>query len=135
MIAAPLAFDALRHRWLARRDELRRLHALVDGAELCDALLADLDATVRAESAVALSLRDAAELSGYSADHLGRLIRAGTLPNVGRRHAPKIRLADLPRKASAPEPVDDLTSTRALVRSRVQIARSVVTSMKEHDHD
>lgn len=135
MIAHPHALTAFRDRWLTRRDELRRLHALVDGATLCEALLADLDATLRADDAVELSLRDAAQLSGYSADHLGRLLRAGTLPNVGRPHAPKIRIADLPRKASAPETLGDLTSRRAVTRSRVQIARSVVTSMKEHDHD
>ena len=135
MIAHPHALAAFRERWLTRRDELRRLHALVDGATLCEALLADLDATLRAEHSVALSLRDAAQLSGYSADHLGRLLRAGTLPNVGRPHAPKIRIADLPRKASAPEALADLTSARAVTKSRVQIARSVVTSMKEHDHD
>jgi hypothetical protein len=51
-----------------------------------------------------LSLVDAAAECGYSADHLGRLVRSGQLPNSGRRKAPKIRRRDLPKKpASLPE--------------------------------
>src|SRR5437773_1404763 len=64
------AINACRARWLARRDEMRRMHALVDGAELCDALLAELDAAVAESSDEALSLQQAAAESGYSADHL-----------------------------------------------------------------
>ena len=134
MIANPHTLNAFRDRWLMRRDELRRLRALVDGAALCEALLADLDATVRAEDGVALSLRDAAHLCGYSADHLGRLVRAGILPNAGRRNAPRVRLADLPRRAGASESDDDLTLARHSIRSRVQIARSVLSS-KSRDQD
>jgi hypothetical protein len=36
----------IRDRWLARRDELRRLNASVDGAALCDEVLADLEKIV-----------------------------------------------------------------------------------------
>lgn len=44
------------------------------------------------------NLQEAAEWSGYSADHLGRLVREGKLENAGRPGAPRIRRADLPRK-------------------------------------
>lgn len=98
MIAAPLALDALRRRWLARRDELRRLHALVDGATLCEELLGELDQLADTAAAELLSLGQAAAESGYSADHLGRLIREGKLVNAGRANAPRIRRRDLPRK-------------------------------------
>lgn len=135
MIASPYILCAFRERWLTRRDELHRLHALVDGATLCDELLAELDAAIRAEGAAVLSLREAARASGYSADHLGRLVRAGLLQNVGRPNAPRIRLVDLPRKAGIGQSRDDLTRTHHPAKSRVQIARSVVNSMKEHDHD
>jgi hypothetical protein len=37
-------------------------------------------------------------VTGYSADHLGRLIREGKLANHGRPNAPRVRAADLPRK-------------------------------------
>ncbi|MDQ6768964.1 MAG: hypothetical protein M3Z54_03140 [Gemmatimonadota bacterium] len=132
MIAAPHTLTAFRERWLARRDELRALHALVDGAELCDKMVTELDDALRAEHSAVLSLREASRASGYSPDHLGRLIRTGVLRNAGRPNAPKIRLADLPKK---PIPSGRLTLAPLIGKSRVQIARSVVTSMKEHDHD
>jgi hypothetical protein len=100
------------------------MHALVDGAELCDALLADLDAFVNESSEEALSLRQAAAESGYSVDHLGRLIREGKLPNVGRTNAPKIRRGDLPRKtahrlaSTATDSYDPNTDARSLLARR-----------------
>jgi hypothetical protein len=33
---------------------------------------------------------------------LGRLLRQGLIPNAGRPHAPRIRRADLPRRAPLP---------------------------------
>lgn len=45
-----------------------------------------------------LSLQRAAEESGYSVDHLGRLIRDGKLPNAGRPSKPLIRRSQLPLK-------------------------------------
>ena len=45
-----------------------------------------------------MSLVDAAQVSGYSADHLGSLVRQGKLPNVGRKNAPRVRRTDLPIK-------------------------------------
>lgn len=58
-----------------------------------------LDAALAAEQDDLLTLRGAAHMSGYSADHLGRLLRQGLIPNAGRPHAPRIRRADLPRRA------------------------------------
>ena len=95
-------FEAVRARWRALREELRRLGALVDGSKLCDEVLADLDAALTAAADEILSLKQAAAESGYSADYLARLIRAGKLPNAGRPHAPAIRRRDLPRKAARP---------------------------------
>src|SRR3954468_10313991 len=46
-----------------------------------------------------LSLHRAAQESGYSVDHLGRLVREGRIPNSGRKAKPLIRRKDLPRKA------------------------------------
>lgn len=125
MLTSSDGLTAFRARWIARRDELRRLHALVDGAELCDALLGDLDALLSASASELLSLRQAAAESGYSPDHLGRLIREGKIPNAGRHHAPRIRRADLPRRAGVLPPAPEIGI------SRVQIARSVVNAHKE----
>lgn len=101
MVLARHALAALRERWLSRRDELHRLGALVDGARLCDEMLADLERAAVNDGDQLLSLRAAAIESGYSADHLGRMLRAGTLPNAGRANAPRIRRGDLPRKSNA----------------------------------
>lgn len=126
MIAVSLPLDVLRQRWLARRDELRRLHALVDGATLCEELLSELDRLADDSTGELLSLTRAAVESGYSADHLGRLIREGKIPNAGRQHAPRIRRADLPMKAGA------LRSARPrVILDRTQIARSVVATHAE----
>ena len=67
--------------WQVRRDQLERLGALVNGASLYDEVLADFEAFT--EYIRLLALNDAATLSGYSADHLGRLVREGTIPNAG----------------------------------------------------
>jgi hypothetical protein len=46
-----------------------------------------------------LTVQEASRASGYSADHLARLLRDRTIPNAGRKGAPRIRRADLPRRA------------------------------------
>lgn len=53
-----------------------------------------------------LNLTAAARVSGYSADHLSRLIAQGKLRNVGRKHAPLVMRGELPMKprATAPAP-------------------------------
>lgn len=45
-----------------------------------------------------LTLKQASELSGYSMDHLSRLVRDGMIPNAGEHGAPRIKHVDLPRK-------------------------------------
>ena len=66
-------------------------------------LLAEVEARVRAVLASdddrLLTLAQAARVSGYSEDHLGRLVRSGTIPNAGTRYRPRVRSADLPRRA------------------------------------
>lgn len=49
----------------------------------------------------AILLAEAAKVSGYSVDHLGRLLRQGKIPNRGRRHSPKIQRGDLPIRPTA----------------------------------
>ena len=111
----------LRSEWVRRRDEWHRLTVLVDGAKLVAEFLADLD-QLDASAEQLLTLVEAAEESGFSADHLGRLVRSGSLPNAGRPNAPRIRRRDLPRK-----PLPASTSD-AIVRSdRRRIAASVLT--------
>lgn len=53
-------------------------------------------------AAETLTLAEASKVSGYSVDHLGRLIAQKKLRNVGRRHAPRVLRGELPIK---PRPV------------------------------
>ena len=87
-------------RWRARRDELARLGAHVEGAKLCDEVLADFEAVTTAEDEALLGLQDAAARSGYSTDYLRRLHRLGRLP--ARRDGRRLffRAGDLPKKAT-----------------------------------
>ena len=117
-------------RWSQRADDLKRLAANVDGQRLIAELLAELALLFREEDSQALNLQEAAQESGYSPDHLGREVRAGRIPNVGRRNAPRIRRGDLPRK-----PGRLLSSQPENMFARRQIARSVVTSRNERNHD
>ena len=73
-----------------------------------------------------VNLTQAAALSGYSADHLGRLVRKGTIPNSGRPRAPRIALRDLPSRATT-ERVSDVANPVATNQiSAAQIVRSVI---------
>lgn len=119
------AMEALAGQWREQAASLRRY-----GASQCaDALTqaaAELNGALAEHDAQMLTLPQAAEASGYSTDHLGRLIREGKLHNAGREHAPRIRLADLPRKATALRPPASGANL-----DRAQIARSVVHAHQE----
>ncbi len=113
-------------RWRSRRQEFQRVGALVEGAKLVDEVLADVEEFLLGEDSDLLTLTEAARESGYSADHLGRLVKAGAIPNSGRTNAPRIRRKDLPRKASRLR--SERGSGRLVDATPVQIARAVVTS-------
>jgi len=115
--------DEIRDRWIARREEWKRLHVQVDGAALVDEVLDDLNTITQDHGATPLGLTDAARESGYSAGHLGRELKAGRIPNAGRDNAPKILRRDLPRKLGT-LPESPLESTL----SRKRIAQAVATS-------
>jgi len=93
---------------------------LVDGAEVCAEVLADLRSVLAAEDGQSLTLAQAAARSGYSEDHLGRLVRSGRLPNLGRKGSPRIRAGDLPRRIAAGRgnPYDARTDARDLLTEK-----------------
>lgn len=110
--------------WRRRQVELRQAAALVSGDHICGLVIEDLERLVGALDDVVLNLTQASLRSGYSREHLGRLIRIGKIPNAGRPNAPKIRARDLPMKPGyAPLQRDDpdgqipRTSKRQIVRS------------------
>lgn len=95
------SLEVLSEGWRRRARTLRRYGGEASAMAL-ERCAAELDAALRREEDTTLTLTEAAGVSGYSAAHLGRLVRRGTIPNAGRPGAPRIALRDLPRKALAP---------------------------------
>jgi hypothetical protein len=88
-------------KWAAEAEGMQRRGVFVSGAGLLTEVLTDFQAVIAAESQALLTLPEASLRSGYSVEHLGRLVREGTVPNAGRKGAPRVKLADLPRKPAA----------------------------------
>jgi hypothetical protein len=109
--------------WRLRSDE----HSTYgnDGAATAFRIAADeLESAIQAEAEELLRSADASRVSGYSADQLRRLSKAGKLTNYGRKGAPRYRRAELPYKLSTlREPVGRHQLGSA---DMLQIARSIV---------
>lgn len=110
---APLARLLL--GWRGEVANLRR-RGMEREAYLMDGMADDLESALRGMEQEALPLAEAAAESGYSPDHLGRLVRDGTIPNAGRKHAPRICRSNLPRRIArkSPEAYDAQTDARDL---------------------
>lgn len=113
---APAPIAELVVAWRVRAELLRPYAPTA--AEAFERAADELEAAMREADSEVLNLQDAARESGYSADHLSRLLKEGKVPNVGRPHAPRIRRGDLPRKPGSPSGAraDDRTSFAAVLR-------------------
>ena len=100
------ALLALAAQWEAEAETLAR-YKDERGAATCTLHAAELRAAVSAVGEELLTLADAAEVSGYSVDHLRHRVADGSIPNKGRKGSPLIRRSDLPVKASAALRCDD----------------------------
>jgi hypothetical protein len=98
--------DALAAVWRDRAEQLRRWAGAEGAAVAWEAAAAELDAALREVDGEALTLSEAAAESGYAARTLRQMVAEGTLPNAGRRNAPRIRRADLPRRPAKARPTD-----------------------------
>ncbi len=116
--------DAIAHARLsvlALCEDLERAGVVaVDPQRFANVLLEKLKAADGIDEEL-LTLSAAATRCGYSADHLGALVRDGKLPNYGKKNAPRVKLSELPRKAG-------LTASPKRANLRVQIAREVAHS-------
>lgn len=111
--------------WRLRAEEERQLGAEAQARTL-EWCADQLETRAREWEDEKLTLEAAADESGYSRDHLSRLIAEEVLPNAGKKHAPRIRRRDLPRKPGhAPQAAP---SAAEPVGSKTQMARSVVES-------
>ena len=87
--------------WRARADDLRPYAA--PAAIAWERAADELEAALAAEADELLTLAEAAAESGYSDRRLRELIADGTIPQAGRKGAPRIRRGDLPRRAGRTE--------------------------------
>ena len=111
--------------WRRRAKALRR-YGSESPAVALERCAEELDATLVERDDITYSLVEAARESGYSADHLGRLVRDGKIPNAGRRGAPRIARRDLPRKAHAPPEPRLAETPRPRELSPRQIVQSII---------
>jgi hypothetical protein len=110
--------------WRTRAEQLRPYAS--PAARAFDEAATQLERELADAATETLTLRQAAEASGYSAEYLRRKVRSGEIANAGRAHAPRIRRMDLPRKAAGlrrREPPLHLVGA-----TPGQVARAVVTS-------
>ena len=59
----------------------------------------ELEDALHDQEATLYTLQEAAAISGYTAGHLGRLVREGKISNAGRCSAPRIAHRNLPVKS------------------------------------
>lgn len=111
--------EALAERWRADALLLERYGA-TEAAAACRRHADELEAGLRDEADALLTLDEAERESGYSRDRLRHLVAAGAVPNAGRKGAPLIRRADLPRKRGSRARADfdpDALASQLLGRS------------------
>ena len=119
MIFADLALE-----WLKLADQQDQLGAPAQASTLryC---AEQLDSGLKAEDTTLLTLNEAAEESGFSPDHLGRLVREGKIPNAGRLGAPQIARRDLPIKLKPRVPA--VAEVAAISQTSIeQIVQSII---------
>ena len=110
--------------WRRQAKTLRRYggKALATAIERC---ADELEGTIQQRDDTTYSLTEAARESGYSREHLGRLVRDGKIPNAGRPNAPRIARRHLPRKASGERRLAEKPHRREV--SNAQIVQSIIS--------
>lgn len=113
-------------RWRTDADRLEVLGA--DQLAKASRVHADeIEAALKAADDEALTLQRARTESGYSERRLRELLAEGAIPNAGRKHAPRIRRGDLPRKARRSDVAFDAArEARELLASEAVPVRSPV---------
>jgi hypothetical protein len=95
--------EELPARWRERAEYLRQFGD-TNCAKLWELAASELNAALEALGEQALTLTEAARVSGLTSDYIGQLVRQGKLRNVGRPGSPRVRRADLPGKSGRGRP-------------------------------
>lgn len=119
---------ALLDAWRNEVSELTDRYAQPALASITTNHIKELEKALRNDFDQPLTLREAAKVSGFTEDHIGRLVRQGKIANLGRTNAPRVRRGDLPTKVGASDLLGLRESSRTLTVSptRTQIAQAVI---------
>lgn len=117
---------ALVDKWRAEVGNLSSLYFDERVSRIVSRLADELSEALESDNNELLTLEQAATESGYSSEHLGRMVRTGKLANAGRSRSPRIRRAELPFKTSRLR-ADE--SSLNIASGRAAIARSIVTQI------
>lgn len=115
----------LTNEWRERASQLTRYGAESQALTLLECA-SELEQLWQLWQEEPLTLSEAAKESGYSVDHIGRMVREGRIANAGRPNAPRIRRADLPIKPKSSVPAvaslapGDDTAVRQIVQSLIE---------------
>jgi hypothetical protein len=90
--------DSLIARWRSDIETLKRC-GCNDAAIALGNYVSELEAALREGELETLTLEEAVIESGYSYSALQKQVANGTLANLGRKGAPRVRRKDLPAKA------------------------------------
>lgn len=112
-------------KWVARRAEWGALGVRIDGEKVAAEVLNDLRELLHDD---VITLEEASRVGGYSVDHLQRLVALGTIPQAGRKGAPRIRRSDVPSKPGHDAPV--LPSRGAA--DQLSVRRRIVADAQAH---
>ena len=120
-------FDALLVDW---REDTARFRSWGDEvrAMMLERVMLDIERVIHAAGDETLTVAGASREGGYSERQLRRMLQRGTVHNMGRPNAPRIRRSDLPRKPGYLPPA---SPTLHIGRTPGQIARSLSTNRKE----
>lgn len=120
LVPPVLRLADLSQEWRRRAEGLRPFAE--PAARAFDVAAEELSAALAREYDEPVTVTEAGRLSGYSGEHLARLVREGRIPNAGRLHAPRIRRGDVPRRAAvARQPAsgyDPAADARELLSAR-----------------
>lgn len=83
--------------WRTKAADLERFAP--PAAEAFRSAADELDAALIEAADATLTLAEASQESGFSPRRLRELLSDGTIPQAGRKGSPRIKRADLPRKA------------------------------------
>lgn len=123
-----VTIEALGLEWIAEADAYTLKGVATEAANTLRRCANELRLRFRYEQEHTVNLQEAAAISGYTADHIGKLVRDGKVENLGRLNSPRVRVADLPRKPRR------LTGGGHNPNMKSQVARGIASASRRRSN-